>query len=216
MEELNKIDKKVQLTGANINKDNKPFLGILFTQDKSEYFVPLSSPKAKHQHMSNARDFHKILDLKTNELLSVVNFNNMIPVVPQLYNRINFSTDKDCNLLRKEYAFCVKNETTLKNKAHSYYKRYINGTLTEKERERTCDFTALENRMKSYIVEINSSSNVPSGQAPSADGAANAKSQASTKTFSSSLQNMMAQMPPSPKAQTSANQSVRKKDNVME
>ena len=76
---LHKFDYKVQLNNKELNKDNKPFLGFLFSVNPNiNYYVPLSSKKDKHKKMKNSSDFHKIIDLDTNELLSVINFNNMI------------------------------------------------------------------------------------------------------------------------------------------
>lgn len=45
---LRNFDNKVPYN-AGI-KDLRPFIGVLFTIDKCEYFAPLSSPKPKHKN----------------------------------------------------------------------------------------------------------------------------------------------------------------------
>ena len=47
IEYLKKFDSNVQ---DNLNeRKNKPFLGVLLEREEQKYFVPLSSPKEKHQ-----------------------------------------------------------------------------------------------------------------------------------------------------------------------
>ena len=66
---LRKFDNKVSYNYAE--KENRPFVGILFRVNSLEYFAPLSSPKEKHLKMKNMVDFFKIDDGK----LGVINFN---------------------------------------------------------------------------------------------------------------------------------------------
>ena len=155
---LRKVDSKVQSNSQSQNKDTKPFLGILFAlknNEEIEYFVPLSSPKEKHLTMPNSADFHKIYN-KKGRLIAVLNFNNMVPTTARLYNTINISTDKDKIILHDEYVFCRDRETILKNKAEKLYERYKNNQLTEKEKNRTCDFFLLEKELKNYLYKIES------------------------------------------------------------
>jgi len=58
----------------------KLHVGIVLECNKTQYYLPISSPKEKHSRMSNSRDFHKIEDVSTRQLLAVININNMIPV----------------------------------------------------------------------------------------------------------------------------------------
>lgn len=58
------------------NKQNRPYIGVLFTVEGKEYIAPLGSPKPKHLTMKNNIDFIKI----DNGKLGVINLNNMIPV----------------------------------------------------------------------------------------------------------------------------------------
>ena len=53
-----KYDKRVVYNKGK--KELRPFIGVLFSIGDKEYFAPLSSPKPKHQTMSNTIDFFKI------------------------------------------------------------------------------------------------------------------------------------------------------------
>ena len=53
-----------------------------------QYCVPLSSPKSKHESMKNGLDFHRILDSE-GKLIGVLDFNNMIPVRPDVVKKIH-------------------------------------------------------------------------------------------------------------------------------
>lgn len=84
----------------------KLHVGILLTINEFHYYVPISSPKPKHQKMSNNLDFHKLQDETTGYLYAVLNMNNMIPVpdhcLTQLkYNQIenfrSFNSEKEKN-----------------------------------------------------------------------------------------------------------------------
>ena len=148
---LKNVDSKVQSNSPEDGKDLKPYVGVLFQLDDGiQYFVPLSSPKAKHYKMKNGSSFHKVYN-KQNKLRAVINFNNMVPVVQSLYVNINFKKDIQRFLLQEEYEYCRENEETLKNKAKSLYKRYLENKLTPKEQERTCDFKKLEETLEEYV-----------------------------------------------------------------
>lgn len=164
---LRKVDSRVQSNSPAQGKETKPFLGVLFTLKEGgiKYYAPISSAKPKHQNMCNGRDFHKILDSHGN-LLSVINFNNMLPVSQELCKRIDFATDKDKFLLQKEYTFCRDNEEVLKEKAKSLYLRYYKGELNDNEKKRTCDFRLLEEELKRYQQSQRSVSQVAAREQP--------------------------------------------------
>ena len=107
--------------------------------------------------------------------MSVINFNNMIPVAPGLYTRMEFVNEKDRFLLQKEYAFCKKNASVLTSKAEDVYNRYKDGLMTSAEMGRTVNFPALEAALKAYLSAASQSA-VPgaaaaSQQAPAASAA---------------------------------------------
>ena len=57
---LSKVDDNVLSVSPQINKNNRPLVGIIVICDDKQYCVPLSSPKEKHKKMRNDVDFTKI------------------------------------------------------------------------------------------------------------------------------------------------------------
>ncbi len=55
---LRKFDSRVTYNAGS--KELRPFVGVLFTINKCEYFAPLSSPKDKHKRLRNTLDLIKI------------------------------------------------------------------------------------------------------------------------------------------------------------
>ena len=54
----------------------RPYVGVVHTYNRNNYFIPLSSPKPKHQKMNK----HAIdIWLLEKGKLGILNFNNMIP-----------------------------------------------------------------------------------------------------------------------------------------
>ena len=82
---LRKFDSRVTYNAGS--KELRPFVGVLFTINKCEYFAPLSSPKDKHKRLRNTLDLIKI---KRGEY-GVINFNNMIPVVKDNYEEFDLN-----------------------------------------------------------------------------------------------------------------------------
>lgn len=82
---LRSFDSKVMYNDGA--KDLRPFIGVLFSVNGFEFFVPLASPKAKHSTIQNKIDVVKIDDGK----LGVLNFNNMIPVTKDNYELIDLT-----------------------------------------------------------------------------------------------------------------------------
>ena len=70
---LHSYDEKVPFNKS----EARPFVGVVLAVNGIKYYAPLSSPKAKHQKMSNSKDFRKI----HNGIYGAINFNNMIPVI---------------------------------------------------------------------------------------------------------------------------------------
>lgn len=84
---LRQIDSKVQsvYTGTT----TKPYIGILFSVQGYNYYVPVSSPKPKHDTMSEALDFFKFYD-RRGRLICVLNLNNMIPIPDWCVERLSY------------------------------------------------------------------------------------------------------------------------------
>ncbi len=134
-------------------------MGIIVLFEKKTYCIPLSSPKAKHKNMKNAPDFSKIYD-RNNKLIGVLNFNNMIPVTPDVVKRIDmnpkkYDTPKDMaykGLLNAQLDWCNDNVEAITKKASKLYTQVTE--TPEKNRDltrRCCDFKKLELAMDKYI-----------------------------------------------------------------
>ena len=116
---LRKYDSKVEYNQKELKKDNRPFIGILFNINNKSYYAPISSAnnnkKVKFGIMFEK--YNKIgispIDIificdKNNNLLSVINLNNMIPVKEENIIEYDILKDKNASLLIKEYIYCSK------------------------------------------------------------------------------------------------------------
>ena len=157
-----------------INYDNKPYLGILITNDGQEYVVPISSAKKKHESWKNIESDRFLIyekydrmpdspdavckrlpDGTIEHLLSVIDLKKMIPVKEGLYTRVDLvHSDTDSeeirnykNLMNKEFAFCLKLLKVLLKKANKLYDKQIS---TGKIVKFCCDFKLLEEKCRDY------------------------------------------------------------------
>ena len=148
---LRKYDNRVSYN--KLEKELRPFIGILFKIGTCEYFAPLSSPKIKHKNMKNTVDFFKI----KNGELGAVNFNNMIPVNNNNYTLVDLNKEtltiaelKYQKLLREQLDWLNANYNQVKNKSFKLYKLYNSGKLAENIKARCCDFKLLEEKCVEY------------------------------------------------------------------
>ena len=152
---LRKFDNKVPYNAGK--KELRPFIGILFTVEKCEYFAPLSSPKVKHLNMKNNIDLIKI----DNGNLGVINFNNMIPVSENNYEVFDLNS-KPTNtpelkrqiLLKNQLRWLNNNIKVVKSKAIKLYNLHNSNRLPERISSRCCDFKLLEEKCKEYNKNI--------------------------------------------------------------
>ncbi|MBQ9805070.1 MAG: type III toxin-antitoxin system ToxN/AbiQ family toxin [Clostridia bacterium] len=151
--------------------DNKPYLGILVSNDNNQkYVIPLTSAKEKHKTWKNI-DFDRYLIYETSNLLdmghrdiytisaddpqkvkhilSAIEIKKMIPIRDDVYSIVDINAnDSDSteekkykDLLNKEYSFCIKIIDQLVEKASKIYDKQI---TTGKISNFACDFKALE------------------------------------------------------------------------
>ena len=136
---LRKFDTKVAY-----NKDTtRPYIGIVYTFDGLNYFAPLSSPKKKHQLMSNkAIDVFKIDDGK----LGIVNINNMIPTPVECISEVlpKVNDEKYKILIEEQTTYINNNKNKLFSKIKKFKMQYDKNFLPINVRERCCDFKLLE------------------------------------------------------------------------
>ena len=148
---LRTFDSRV--TYNNKEKEQRPFIGVLFNVNNYEYFAPLSSPKIKHKSMKNSIDFMKI----NNGEYGAVNLNNMIPVNKENYKLIdlnrNYISDEDKKyneLLRHQLDWLNENKNQILNKSLNLYNLYIRNKLPKSIFDRCCNFKLLEEKSKKY------------------------------------------------------------------
>ena len=157
---LHSIDNKVE----NIEYRNKlkPYFGIVLEISGVNYYMPVSSPKEKHKRMKNSRDFQKLNDKDTGELVAVLNINNMIPIplqyITQLsYDEVGIYRNFDSELTKTQYIDLLRKELdiinslakTIKNNAiylYNHYKQFPNDKLSS----RCCNFLLLETMTQEY------------------------------------------------------------------
>lgn len=155
---LLQYDNKVPYNEIILRKENRPFLGALFNINNKSYYAPLSSSKNKFLQLHRKYKKEKInsidmffIEDKNEKLLSVINFNNMIPVAQNSIIEFDIRKDKNLNLLEKEIEFCnnFKNKKQIKEQAIKVYNIVKNHT-NERIEKRCCNFKLLEEKCKEY------------------------------------------------------------------
>lgn len=148
---LRKYDLKVIYNAGT--KELRPFIGILFTIDKIEYFAPLSSPKIKHKRLKNTIDMIKI----KNGEYGVINLNNMISVSNRNYEEFDLNKNTDnkkeqlrIQLLKNQLRFLNLNKKEIYVKSKLLYKLYKSNKLPNNVKNRCCNFLLLEEKCREY------------------------------------------------------------------
>lgn len=125
---LARADDNVMSVSPQIEKESRPFVGIVIVCECYEYCIPLSSPKAKHSSMKNDVDFMKII--VDEKLIGVLNFNNMIPVDAicikpldlKITSKDNSSVRQYKKLAAKQLDWCRRNQESIVKKANKLYR----------------------------------------------------------------------------------------------
>ena len=155
--DLHKIDDRGQSISPQIHKNNRPFGGILIICDKHKYCVPLDSPKEKHKRQKNDVDFTRIFD--DEKLISILNFNNMIPIDDKFITKIDLKlTAKDSyaqanykKLCIKEIEWCRKNQEAIVKKANKLYHLVQKSNCSSQLKKRCNDFKKLEKLLEKLL-----------------------------------------------------------------
>jgi protein AbiQ len=148
----NQGDDRVFSVSPQTGKDNRPFVGIIVVCDDKQYCVPLSSPKEKHNNMKNSVDFYKIID-KDGKLIGVLDFNNMIPVRPDVVKEIDVRIHSKDNPQVKHYKnlvidqinFCRQNQDIIVAKANKLYNMISKKNVSGPLKRRCLNWRKLEN-----------------------------------------------------------------------
>lgn len=157
---LRKYDNKVQINSRALQKENKPFVGILFKVKGLKYFVPISSNgKEKLNKMfdnyiktgKKPIDLFFIEEMENNKrkMISVLNLNNMIPVCDSAIIYYDLNKDKNYHLLRKEIEFCNKNKEIIISNSKRIYNAVTTHSWSSLE-NRCCNFKILEEKCMEY------------------------------------------------------------------
>lgn len=163
---LAKVDDNVMSVSPQINKENRPFVGVLVLVNNQKYCVPLSSPKDKYKNKKNAIDFMRIVDDNDKDvngagkIIGALNFNNMLPVDESVLKPINLSILSTDNskaihykkLITKQLNWCQANENKILSHANRTYDAVTK--YPDKSRNltrRCCDFKKLEAVLEKYI-----------------------------------------------------------------
>ena len=165
--DLAKADDNVRSVSPQIDKEKRPFVGIIIVCDSKKYCIPLSSPKPKHIGMKNDIDFTKIYD--KDKLLGVLNFNNMIPVDESVIKPVDLvvrttdlpQTARYKKMTTKQLNWCQQNQDSIVMKANKLYK--IITETPEKYRNltrRCCDFKKLEAVLEKRIMKLDVAGNI--------------------------------------------------------
>ena len=162
--DLSKVDDHVMSISPQINKNNRPFLGLIVVCNERTYCIPLSSPKKKHVHMKNDIDFIKILDGE--KIIGILNINNMIPVnqyvITPVELKINEFDSSDMirykTMIIKELTWCRKNHSLIENRVNKLYKLIYKEKCSISLKNRCCKFKELEKICDKYDKKLTSSS----------------------------------------------------------
>ena len=157
----NQGDDRVFSVSPQVGKDNRPFVGLIVMLNDRQYCVPLSSPKEKHKSMKNGLDFHRILDAD-DKLIGVLDFNNMIPVRPDVVRKIQVRTNKTDNQATRHYkelmsdqlTFCRQNHDVIVNKAIKLYRMVHQKSTSGFIKRRCLNWAKLEEVLDRYQADI--------------------------------------------------------------
>lgn len=134
--------------------EKRPYIGVVLKVNNFNYYVPLSSPKPKHQTMKNAKDFHKI----NNGIYGAINFNKIIPVKDCCIISFKFTDEENEEyrlLLQNQYKFIKEMEELIHKKSNEIYRlfREEEFKLTNADlriKDRCCNFDLLEKLCNEY------------------------------------------------------------------
>lgn len=152
---LHTIDTRVPL--QHKKSVNRPYAGILLTEDNFNYFIPLSSPKEKFKTMKNTRDFIKI----DHGNLGALNLNNMVPVpltccqmidIKMLLSSNSVDDVKYGGLIEDQRQWLTTHKDIIHNKALKLRSLYKAEKLPLPLISRCLDWNKLEVACNQYIL----------------------------------------------------------------
>lgn len=135
-------------------KNIRPFVGILISVNRLDYFAPLTSPKPKHLNMKSQLDFMKI----NGGVWGAINFNNMIPIHPSCLTVVDMKatpTDSKAiadykHLLANQLSWCNSNRGRIVTQAEKLYHLIISQKARPELMKRCCNFAIDEEQCRAY------------------------------------------------------------------
>ncbi len=140
---LNKFDSKVPYN----KQEKRPYIGIIIEMNDITYFAPLFSPKETHSKYSDNPTYMRI-----GKQYGIIRFNNMIPVIKEELNYLDFNNIIDIkykNLVIAQNNFIQKNTDKIIKKAEKLYK-FVTVDKKDFFINLSCDFKLLEEKAKLY------------------------------------------------------------------
>jgi len=148
---LSKFDNHISYNKDDVGH-SRPYLGIVLTINKIEYFVPLYSYKKHYSKYKSNSSFFFVYDKKDNPL-AIIKFSAMIPVPKnsKVVDLLNYDKQdkKYQDLISTEYRYINSKKEEIYKRAHKMYK-YITNTKKNFLKTISCDFKLLEEKCKLY------------------------------------------------------------------
>lgn len=144
---LSSYDSHLFLNRSSGQKNERKYIGVVFTVNGFDYFAPLSSFKDKHKRMPDSIDFIKIKDY------AVINLNNMFPVPANERKYVDIGKVKDPHyraLLLAEYRYIKSIREKIQKNAQNLYKIKLKDGNTSSLAKRCNDFILLEKACNNY------------------------------------------------------------------
>lgn len=143
---LHRVDNKVQY-----NKNaRRPYVGVVFTFGKFQYFVPMESPKPNHAKIKSGKHILKL----QNGAYGMLGFNNMIPAHPDALISFDIAEDPDVkyrSLLQHQIELCNRMKADILNHAQATYFDVTEGS-NKFLVSISCNFKKLENACKRFDI----------------------------------------------------------------
>jgi len=164
---LRSFDNHVFSTKEEKRNHTRKYLGIVYTINKYNYYIPLASPKnTDYQIINGSKQIRKSIvpiiriTAQTNsgetELKGTLKLSNMIPVPSSeltLYDLENEPDQFYKDLIHKELLFIRKNKNKIIQYAKVIYKQKKEANPSISYLNSTVDFTLLEQKHDEFIAK---------------------------------------------------------------
>lgn len=164
---LRKQFPRIYSNKEDIRVHTRKYLGVVIEIENHKYYIPLSSPKKKHDYITidgiesirkDSLIVMRIVSRKGDkkELKGTLQIGTMIPVPDseiELYD-VNGETDKAYkDLVEEELIYIRKNEDRIKKNAKILYSKKKAGDTSNRVVANCLDYLAVEKECKKWIAE---------------------------------------------------------------